>query len=91
MSDAEQRGDTGGTDGSRDSILAIAGRMGPAAYLAVAWALVPAVLGITLLANMGGISNWLADQGLLAMPRIRPVWGSIEGLAGLEKRGFVFP
>lgn len=42
--------------------------MGPAAYLAVAWALVPAILGITLLANMGPISGWLADQGSLAMP-----------------------
>ncbi len=40
-------------------------RLGPAGYLAIAWAAVPALGGFLLLANIGSISEWLqANQGL---------------------------
>ena len=40
-------------------------RLGPAGYLAVAWAAVPALGGFVLLANIGSVSAWLQDnQGL---------------------------
>lgn len=43
-------------------------RLGPAGYLAVAWAILPAVGGILLLANLGPVSDWLVahrDLGLV--------------------------
>ena len=53
---------------TRETLWTIIGRMGPAAYLAAAWTFMPALLGFTLLANMGPVSGWLESQGSLGMP-----------------------
>ena len=37
-------------------------RLGPAGYLAVAWAALPALGGILLLANLGTVSEWLVSH-----------------------------
>jgi uncharacterized membrane protein YdjX (TVP38/TMEM64 family) len=36
---------------------------GPAGVLAIAWTVLPAILGITMLVQLGPISEWLHDQG----------------------------
>ena len=41
------------------SLAAIVRRLGPASVLAAAWAVLPAVAGITLLANLEPVSSWL--------------------------------
>lgn len=65
----EPQQESGGTTGTgRESLWAIVGRMGPAAYLAAAWTLMPALLGFTLLANMGPVSAWLEARGSLGLP-----------------------
>ncbi|MEE2907728.1 MAG: VTT domain-containing protein [Planctomycetota bacterium] len=40
---------------------------GPAGFLAIAWTVLPAILGFTLLANLGPISEWLSDKGDLGI------------------------
>ena len=40
---------------------------GPAGFLAIAWTVLPAILGFTLLANLGPVSEWLNDQGDLGI------------------------
>lgn len=44
---------------SGHSFVAIVRRLGPASVLAAAWAILPAVAGIALLANLGAVSGWL--------------------------------
>lgn len=43
-------------------LLLILRRLGPAGYLAIAWAAVPALGGFLLLANIGSISEWLVGH-----------------------------
>lgn len=45
------------------SFLAIVRRLGPASVLAAAWAVLPAVAGIALLANLEAVSAWLRGLG----------------------------
>jgi len=42
-----------------DSLGAIIQRLGPAAWLGIAWAVLPAIAGITLLVKMGTATRWL--------------------------------
>lgn len=46
----------------------VARRLGPALVLGVLWAFAPAVCGIALLANIGGISDWLEGHRGLGLP-----------------------
>lgn len=46
-----------------DSLPALFGRLGPAAWLATVWTFAPAVLGTTLLVFIGSVSRWLRDHG----------------------------
>ncbi len=45
-----------------ESLGAIISRLGPAAYLGIAWAVMPAVAGIVLLSNMSGASDFLLQS-----------------------------
>lgn len=42
-----------------DSVGAIIGRLGPAAWLGIAWAVLPAIAGLTLLVKMDVAAGWL--------------------------------
>lgn len=44
---------------SHPSFIEILRRLGPTSVLAAAWAILPAVVGIALLANLGAVSEWL--------------------------------
>lgn len=48
-----------------DSALAVIGRLGPAAILAGAWIVLPAIGGFILLASLGPVGTWLKDHGPL--------------------------
>lgn len=42
-------------------------KAGPAGFLAIAWTVLPAIFGITLLAKLGPVSEWLTAQGNLGV------------------------
>lgn len=43
-------------------------RLGPAGILGILWAILPAIAGFVLLANIGNISDWLQTQGKAGIP-----------------------
>lgn len=47
---------------SGDSLLEVTKRLGPAAVLGVVWAVLPAIGGFVLLANMAPVSEWLRSH-----------------------------
>lgn len=63
MSEPESTDPTPASDPSSEneseSLGAIIKRLGPAAWLGIAWATVPAIAGITLLVKMGTATRWL--------------------------------
>lgn len=50
-----------------DSRTSLFREAGPAGILAIAWTLLPAVLGLTLLVQLGAISEWLGSMGNLGI------------------------
>lgn len=55
----------------KESVSAIIKRLGPAAWLGIAWTIMPAVAGITLLVKMGTATRWLvgtAEEPGLSRP-----------------------
>jgi uncharacterized membrane protein YdjX (TVP38/TMEM64 family) len=57
---------------------------GPASLLGLVWAVLPGVLGVTVLASIGPLSNWLVGLGPLGLPLYAGVFAICAGLGLLS-------